>query len=91
MRPKAEDHYRSLEVHKIIVDPKEMLLVDDVVTRGATFLGAANKLKDSFPDARIRAFAAMRTTGSEPTPFCRIYDPKKGDITLNGQDTTRRP
>jgi hypothetical protein len=91
MRPKAEDHYRSLEVHKIIVDPKEIILVDDVVTRGATLLGAANKLKDSFPDARIRAFAAMRTTGSEPTPFSRIYDPKRGDITLNGHDTTRRP
>ena len=32
--------------------------------------GPANKLKDSFPDARIRAFAGYASnSGSEPTPF----------------------
>ncbi len=91
MWPKAEEHYKSFAVHKLIVNPKEILLVDDIVTRGATLLGGANKLKDAFPDVRIRAFAAMRTTSSEPTPFKQIDDPKRGDITFDGLDTTRRP
>jgi hypothetical protein len=91
MRPKAEEHYKSLEVQRIITSPNEILLVDDVVTRGSTLLGAANKLKDSFPEVRIRAFAAMRTTGRDPTPFKQIYEPKVGAITLNGRDTVRRP
>lgn len=91
MRPKADERYKSLDVQRIITSPNEILLVDDVVTRGATLLGAANKLKDSFPDVRIRAFATMRTTGRDPTPFNQIYEPKVGAITLNGRDTVRRP
>lgn len=91
LRPKAAHHYSSLEVNKVIINPEEILLIDDIVTRGATLLGAANKLKDSFPDVRIRAFAAMRTTSSDPTPFKHLYDPQRGDITLIGQDTKRRP
>ena len=60
-RPKAIDHYNSMAIQKILDEPKEILLVDDVITRGATLLGAANKLADAFPNARIRAFALMRT------------------------------
>ena len=38
-RPKADQHSTSLGVQKILSEPKEILLVDDVVTRGATMLG----------------------------------------------------
>ena len=51
-RPKADEHYASLEVQKILFEPKEILLIDDIVTRGATILGAANKLIDVFPEAQ---------------------------------------
>jgi orotate phosphoribosyltransferase len=45
-RPKAIDHYNSFGIQKILSEePKEILLVDDVITRGATMLGAANRLK----------------------------------------------
>jgi phosphoribosylpyrophosphate synthetase len=77
-------------MHMVDVEPKEILLVDDVVTRGATIVGAANKLHDAFPGARIRAFAAMRTI-SPPQTFSQIVCPCVGKIMLNGQDTRRRP
>lgn len=60
-RPKAEEHSDSIEVTKMLDEPREFLLVDDVVTRGATLLGAASKLADAFPNVQIRAFVAMRT------------------------------
>ena len=90
-RPKAIDHYNSMTVKKTLDEPKEILLVDDVVTRGATLLGAANKLADAFPNARIRAFAFMRTM-SNPAEFANIFDPCKGKITLRDDGcTTRKP
>ena len=88
-RPKAEEHFESLEVQKILSDPHEILLVDDIITRGATILGAANRLKKVYPDVRIRAFAAVRTISSPP--FNHIYDPCRGTITLSDQDTFRLP
>jgi hypothetical protein len=39
-RPKAVEHFDSIEVQAVFSEPKEILLVDDVGTRGATFLGA---------------------------------------------------
>jgi len=89
-RPKAAQHYESLRVQKILSEPEEILLVDDIVTRGATMIGAANKIKDAFPGARIRAYAAMRTI-SPPQTFKAIYDPCLGEIMLSDQGTFRNP
>lgn len=89
-RPTAIQHYESMGVQKVIPEPTEILLVDDVVTRGATLLGAANRLADAFPGARIRGFAMMRTI-SQAAEFVNVVDPKVGAITLNGGRTTRRP
>lgn len=85
-------HYDTIAVQGRLSQPDEILLVDDVVTRGATLLGAANRLSDAFPDARIRAFAAMRAVGN-PKEFRREYDPQVGRITLRSSDgqTFRRP
>jgi predicted amidophosphoribosyltransferase len=89
-RPKAVQHCDSIEIESISPEPEEILLIDDIVTRGATFLGSANKLKVVFPRSHVRAFAAMRTISS-PGEFKRIIDPCLGNITLEGQETTRRP
>lgn len=90
-RPKPIEHYNSMAVKETLDDPKEILLIDDVITRGATLLGAANKLADAFPNARIRALAFMRTM-SNPAEFVRILDPCKGKITLRDDGSTiRRP
>ena len=89
-RPKAAAHFDSLEVEKILFEPAEILLIDDVVTRGATLLGAANKLLEAYPNTHIRAFAVVRTISS-PEDFVNIYDPRIGTITLRGEGTHRVP
>lgn len=40
-RPGALEHYDSMDVQPTLVAARRLLLVDDVVTRGATLLGAA--------------------------------------------------
>jgi len=87
-RPTAAEHYGSMSVQKRLSQPGEIVLVDDIVTRGATLLGAANRLADVFPQTRIRAFAAIRTI-SNPDEFSKVYDPCTGTITLRALgDTT---
>lgn len=79
-RPKARDHYNSFSV-EALPDVDDLVLVDDVVTRGATFLGAASMLKDRFPNARIRAFALI-CTRTPPAHFSIFEDPAVGRINL---------
>ena len=90
-RPKAFDHYRTIEIrNNLISNPKEILLVDDIITRGATLLGAANRISMAFPDAKISSFAAIRTV-SPPDTFTQIFDSRIGRIALSNGDTFRRP
>lgn len=90
-RPKAIDHYNSMTVQKILDEPDEILLVDDVITRGATLLGAANKIAEAFPNSKIHVFAFMRTIGNS-SEFVKILDPCKGNIKLRDDGSTlRRP
>jgi len=93
-RPTPTEHYESLVVQKNLTDPEpdEILLIGDVVTRGHTFLGAASRLFSAYPNAHIRAFAAIRTM-SNPSDFKKLYDPCTGTITFRPQfdDTLRRP
>jgi predicted amidophosphoribosyltransferase len=89
-RPKAAQHCQSLEVQDILMVPKQILLIDDIVTRGATLLGAANKLKKAYPNVTIRAFCAMRAI-SHTEDFQDVYDPCFGHITLIGDETYRNP
>src|SRR2546427_9466178 len=89
-RPKPLQHYESMSVKELLFDPEEIVLVDDVVTRGATILGAVNKLTEVFPNARIRAFVVMRTM-SNPEEFSEIVDPCVGTIRLSGENARRNP
>lgn len=90
-RPKPTDHYNSISVQKSMDQPGKLLLIDDVITRGSTLLGAANRLSDVFPNTPILAFAAIRTI-SNPQEFTKIYEPCTGMITLRTSgDTIRRP
>jgi hypothetical protein len=93
-RPKPKDHFASLSVQRRISGPppKEILLVDDIITRGSTLLGAANRLAEAFPQTRIRAFGAM-TTISDPTDFVSLSKPLIGSIQYrpSKEDTIRTP
>jgi len=55
-------------------------------------IGAANRLLEGFPTARISAFAAMRTV-SGWMEFSNVYDPQIGSIEYRegSNDCIRRP
>ena len=93
-RPTPTIHYESMAVtSKLSVSPKtKIILVDDIITRGHTFMGAAWCLKRMFPENEIRAFAAMRTVSNE-MEFKGVIDPVKGQITYRPEsdDCIRRP
>lgn len=88
-RPTAKDHYGSLSADGSLVHPEEIVLVDDVVTTGATMLAAASRLGEAFPQARIRGFAALRAI-SNPDQFTKLFDPCVGTISLLATGRTRR-
>jgi len=63
-RPSADLHFRSLGVTSLPRVSRRFLLVDDVVTRGATLLGAARRLEAAFPAVPIDAFALAHVQGA---------------------------
>ena len=83
-------HYSSIECTSLVPPPKEIVLVDDIITRGSTMLGCASRIKEIFPDIPIKGFAVLRTM-SNPDEFKKIEDPCTGTITLVGDETIRRP
>jgi hypothetical protein len=60
-RPTPREHYDTMTVRTLLDPPENIVLVDDVITRGATFAGAAARLSEAFPHAQIRAFAVAHT------------------------------
>jgi hypothetical protein len=89
-RPTVVQHHNSLGVHKILPEPQEILLIDDVITRGATALAAASRLVSVYPKSQIKAFAAMRAM-THPFRFNKLVEPVRGDITFNGRFFHREP
>jgi predicted amidophosphoribosyltransferase len=93
-RPKPKEHYDSLRVQQRVSGPppKEILLVDDIITRGSTLIGSASRLAEAFPGTRIRAFGAM-TTISRPSDFVSLSKALIGSIQYrpSSEDTLRRP
>lgn len=75
-RPTPREHYDSMKVKALIEAPDKIVLVDDVITKGATFAGAAVRLMEAFPEAEVRAFAMARTQGT----MKQIIEPCRGYI-----------
>lgn len=89
-RPRAINHYDSLVV-ETVHEADEILIVDDVITRGASMMGAVNRLAAVFPNSKIRGFAIMRTV-SRSKEFRAIEDPQIGSIRLKANgETFRKP
>lgn len=90
-RPTALEHFQTMAVDTRISQPERVVLVDDIVTMGATLLGGANRLIDAYPRVQVLAFAVIRTQ-SERFSFKWDTRPCVGTITLQGNGRTiRRP
>jgi hypothetical protein len=89
-RPSALEHHATIAVARTLLVPTRVLLVDDVVTRGATLLGAASRLKDAFPECEERGFALVRTESFDEVT--EVRDPRVGiiDVARTGK-ALRRP
>src|SRR5262249_37365471 len=79
-RPKAQKHFDTIGVDPPELGIEKLTLVDDVVTRGATLIGAANRLAMAYPKATIRAFALLRAISDGDITTFR--DPREGVISL---------
>lgn len=91
-RPNPIDHYNSVEVDKKtprLFQPERIILVDDVVTRGSTFLGLVARLQESFPVADILCFGLVRTMSR--TDIDSMAAPVTGHITFELGAPNREP
>lgn len=97
-RPSVLEHYASFAVERsrlgrmpsLVRERLRLTLVDDVITRGRTVLAAADRLRETFPSAEIRAFALLRTLGRD-APLERMLDPCEGEVRRVSGDARRVP
>jgi hypoxanthine phosphoribosyltransferase len=83
-------HYHSFAIEGTTAPPPQVVLVDDVVTKGRTLFAAAARLQDAFPATEIRAFALLRTMGLVPG-VDQLLDPCVGEIRWWAGDAHRTP
>jgi hypothetical protein len=91
-RPGPDEHYDSLAVdpnRPLLGSQHHLVIVDDVVTRGATFFGCYARLRDAYPDVRISCFALIRTMSG--VEIDAILAPVSGVITLQNGHLHREP
>ena len=62
-RPTVARHYDSLRLEPSALRLRNVILIDDVITRGRTLLAAAARVREAIPGAQVRAFALLRTMG----------------------------
>lgn len=90
-RPTAQRHFDSMKATDASFVDAQFVLVDDIITRGATMLAAASRLADAFPNATIGCLAIMRAI-SGTSEFRGALEPVIGKITLSQNGGTfRRP
>ncbi|MDR3385494.1 MAG: phosphoribosyltransferase [Rudaea sp.] len=79
-RPTVPVHFASLRMAQLDVAGRDLVVVDDIITRGNSVLAAASRLAEHLPQARVRAFAVIRTRSNQE--ISEIIDPVTGTITL---------
>jgi hypothetical protein len=88
-RLEPDEHCKSFEWNGGLIAPKKIILIDDVVTRGSTFLGAAQLIRKHFPNIEISGFAISRTI--KKFNITSIIDPCVGKIILFNGSLNRHP
>jgi predicted amidophosphoribosyltransferase len=67
-RPSVQEHIDTMDAtdDRVMYTPREVVVVDDVVTKGSTLLAAASWIRELYPDAEVKTFALVRTLGLQP-------------------------
>jgi len=89
-RPSCSTHYESLSVATPEAFIEKIIVVDDIFTLGRTSCACVRRLRESFPDADISVFAAMRTRGFveeldeivRPSYNTMVYAPEHDKVRL---------
>lgn len=89
-RPTVSEHYDTMAVKPALVSTSRITIVDDFVTKGSTFLAAASRVTEAYPEMDVRVFALVRTMGLVPNVE-RIVDPVSGVINLYFGEGDRQP
>jgi predicted amidophosphoribosyltransferase len=89
-RPGVSRHFASLAAEAIVDVGRDIVIVDDVVTKGSTAIAVAPRLAEDYPQADIKLFALVRTKGFVPE-IDRIVDPTTGTIRLVYDEGDRQP
>jgi orotate phosphoribosyltransferase-like protein len=90
-RPRPQTHYQSLGFDPApLLDLERVLVVDDVVTRGAMLLASVSRVAEACPGVPVQAFGLVRTV-SNVEEFEAVLHPVTGLIRLVGEETQRRP
>lgn len=84
-------HLKTIEAVPIDY-PRRIIVVDDVVTSGATLFAATSIVAEACPNATVKSFALIRTLSGQEIPETpnQCLDPCIGTITRNPDDTTTR-
>lgn len=91
-RPGPEVHYQSLGVlenRPLLTARHHLVIVDDVVTRGATLLGCYARLQEAYPQLRVSCFALIRTMSNAEVDT--ILAPVAGRIAYEYGQPHRHP
>ncbi len=67
-RAKVEDHARSMKLSERLPSHSQVILVDDVLTRGATAIGAERVLRAAGVTSPVRLIAGAHTRFAEESP-----------------------
>ncbi len=89
-RPTPQRHFESIKAEIDLTTPRRITLVDDVVTKGSTAIGAARRIRHELPDCDIKLFAVFRTCNFAQD-IERCINPRSGNLTYaDTSDAVRR-
>jgi hypothetical protein len=87
-RPTPRRHLETLRaVRPLSPPPPRVVIVDDVITRGATAIAAVSRVQEAMPEVEVRVFALIRTLVADVE---RIVDPVLGAVTLDRSGAAHR-
>lgn len=88
-RPTVARHVETLRADRHLGEPRRLIVVDDIITKGAMLAACGTVLRQVYPDAEVLGFAVVRTRGLMPE-IDSIVAPCLGVIRLDASGEVHR-